>query len=157
MIYLGVGSNLGDRVVNLRQAKDSLAPEVQVIAVSPIYETVPWGFQDQPAFLNQVLQVSTGLSPLDLLAYLKKIEVAMGRVPTVRYGPRVIDLDILLFHDQVVCLPDLVIPQPHLEERAFVLTPLADLAPALVHPVLSLTILQLLEMVDRRGIELYKR
>ena len=156
MIYLGLGSNLGDREANLRTAFDSLAPDVQVMAASPIYETVPWGYKDQPSFLNQVLQVSTDLAPLELLTYIKHIEVAMGRLPAIHYGPRLIDLDILFYHDQVVCLPDLVIPHPHLEERAFVLVPLADLAPELCHPVLGLSILDLLDQVDRKGVDLYK-
>jgi 2-amino-4-hydroxy-6-hydroxymethyldihydropteridine diphosphokinase len=151
-VYLGLGSNLGDRLANLQAAQDALSPQVILEAVSPIYETAPWGFANQPAFLNQVLQAQTALSPLELLTTLQQIETALGRQPTFRNGPRVIDLDILLYDDLVMDTPDLVIPHPRLAERAFVLAPLADLAPDLRHPISKLTVRQLLDVVDRQGI-----
>jgi 2-amino-4-hydroxy-6-hydroxymethyldihydropteridine diphosphokinase len=155
MIFLALGANLGERETNLRLARASLTPQVQVLSASPIYETAPWGYLDQPSYLNQVLQVETDLSPIDLLAHLKQIEENLGRKPNFHYGPRLIDLDILLYHDLVINLDGLVIPHPHLAERAFVLVPLADLAPDLRHPVLGLTVAEMLAVVNRDGVVLY--
>jgi 2-amino-4-hydroxy-6-hydroxymethyldihydropteridine diphosphokinase len=151
--YLGLGTNLGDRIQNLRSAQTALPPQVQVLRASRIYETPPWGFIAQPAFLNQVLEVQTGLAPLALLEYLKKIEVDLGRIPTFRYGPRQIDIDILSYADQIIEYPNLTIPHPRLSERAFMLVPLAELAPDWVHPVLNQTIHQILTQVDSSGVE----
>ena len=127
-VYIALGSNLGDRRANLRNAIDSLPPEVLCLEESPIYETPPWGFTDQPKFLNQVIKTETNLSPGELILHLKGIETRLGRNPSFRNGPRLIDLDILFFDDQVIQQPDLTIPHPRLHERAFVLIPLADLA-----------------------------
>jgi 2-amino-4-hydroxy-6-hydroxymethyldihydropteridine diphosphokinase len=154
-VFLGLGSNLGDRLANLQAAQAALAPQVSILAASPVYETAPWGYRDQPPFLNRVVQAQTGLSPVDLLAYLKRIEVTLGRKPNFRNGPRLIDLDILFYDDLVLETPDLVIPHPRLAERAFVLVPLADLAPDLRHPLLGLTIRALLQSVDSKGVSLY--
>ena len=155
MIYLALGANLGDREANLCQARAALAPQVQVLAASPIYETAPWGYLAQPAYLNQVVQVTTELAPLNLLAHLKQIEENLGRKPNFKFGPRLIDLDILFYHDQVINLNELVIPHPHLAERAFVLVPLADLAPDLRHPTLGLTVTEMLAATGRAGVDLY--
>jgi len=153
-IYLGLGSNLGDRPANLAAAEAALGPAVQLLRTSSTYETEPWGYSDQPAFLNQVVQAETGLAPLDLLAYLKQIETSLGRQPSFHYGPRLIDLDILLYGDQVIDLPGLSIPHPHLAERAFVLVPLAELAPTLRHPLSGKTITELLKEIDPSGVRL---
>lgn len=134
MIYLALGSNLGDRLANLEHARYALAPQFSVKQSSPIYETEPWGYQDQPPFLNQVLGGVSTLSASDLLTHIKAIEIALGREDTFRYGPRLIDIDILLFDDRVVDKSGLTIPHPRLEERPFVLVPLSDLAPDLAHP-----------------------
>jgi 2-amino-4-hydroxy-6-hydroxymethyldihydropteridine diphosphokinase len=150
--FLALGSNLGDRAANLQTAIARLSPAVTVLACSPIYETAPWGFTDQPAFLNQVVQGTTTLSPLELLHQIKSIETQLGRVPTVRYGPRTIDLDILFYENQVFDTPQLTIPHPRLHERAFVLVPLADLAPNWVHPVFDQTIAALLQKVELTGV-----
>jgi 2-amino-4-hydroxy-6-hydroxymethyldihydropteridine diphosphokinase len=150
-----LGTNLGDRLANLQAAQAALAPQVSILAASPVYETAPWGYRDQPAFLNRVVQAQTGLSPVDLLLHLKHIEVTLGRKPNFRNGPRLIDLDILFYADLVLDTPDLVIPHPRLAERAFVLIPLADLAPGLRHPVFGLTIRELLQSVDQQGVSLY--
>lgn len=133
-----------------------LAPQVQVQTLSPIYETSPWGFPDQPSFLNQVLEVKTDLAPLDLLSFIKRIEESMGRKPNFVYGPRLIDLDILIYDDQVINLPSLVIPHPHLAERAFVLVPLGDIAPELKLPVFGQTASELLIAIGRDGVFLYQ-
>lgn len=134
--YLAIGSNLGDRVDNLRRAVAMLAPEVTLVAASPLYETAPAYVVDQPRFVNGALKVETGLGPRALLTKLKDIEQAVGRQPGLRYGPRIVDLDILFLGDTVLADRDLEIPHPRLAERLFVLRPLADIAPSLVHPVL---------------------
>lgn len=152
IIYLGLGANLGDRPANLLAAAAALVPQVRVLRLSAVYETEPWGYPDQPAFLNQVLEAETELPPLELLAYLKQIEVSLGRQPSFQYGPRLIDLDILLYGDQVVELPELAIPHPHLAERAFVLVPLAELAPNLRHPRSGITVLEMSKGVNSSGV-----
>lgn len=155
-VYLSLGTNLGEREENLRAARAGLPPAVQPQSVSPIYETPPWGYEQQPNFLNQVVQGVTGLAPLDLLHALKNLEVRLGREATFRYGPRIIDLDILVYGEQIVALPELTIPHPRLAERAFVLVPLADVAPGLVLPGMGgKTIRELLAAVDSRSIRPY--
>jgi 2-amino-4-hydroxy-6-hydroxymethyldihydropteridine diphosphokinase len=155
MIYLALGSNLGDRLVNLRGAVAALPPVVTVQAESRVYETPPWGYTDQPAFLNMVLRGVTELQPLPLLAHLKQLERALGRGKTFRWGPRRIDIDILFYDDLVLETPRLSIPHPGLTERAFVLVPLADLAPDLRHPVLGKSVRELLAGVDASGVKPY--
>jgi 2-amino-4-hydroxy-6-hydroxymethyldihydropteridine diphosphokinase len=151
-VYLALGSNLGDRERHLRLARESLAPDVRVIRASTIYETPPWGVTEQPSFLNQVLLAESDLPPRALLHFLKERERALGRVPTFRYGPRVIDIDILFYDDILLESPDLVIPHPRIPERAFVLVPMAELAPEFRHPALGKTMQELLDAVDSRGI-----
>jgi 2-amino-4-hydroxy-6-hydroxymethyldihydropteridine diphosphokinase len=156
-VYLALGTNLGRRLDNLRAALQGLAPTVQLLSASPVYETPPWGYLDQPAFLNQVIHASTALLPLDLLGFLKRMEERLGRRPSVHYGPRLIDLDILLYDDLQIETPALTIPHPRLAERAFVLVPLADLAPDLLPPGSTLTVSEMLAQVDRSGIERYRK
>src|SRR5512138_2326025 len=120
-VYLALGSNLGDRLANLRQALVSLTPQMELLAKSQVYETPPWGYEDQPKFLNQVVKVTTYLDPEPLLKHLKRLEVALGRKETFPNGPRLIDLDILFYDDLVLNKPSVVIPHPHLQERGFVL------------------------------------
>lgn len=152
-VFISLGSNLGDRRENLRAAVAALPPAVRVTAQSPVYQTAPWGYADQPDFLNQVVEGETELSPRELLVHLKSLESRLGREKTFRYGPRQIDLDILFYADFIVEESDLQIPHPRLHERAFVLVPLADLAPDWVHPRLGLEVQALLAGVDVRGVE----
>jgi 2-amino-4-hydroxy-6-hydroxymethyldihydropteridine diphosphokinase len=156
IVYLALGSNLDNRAANLKNAIGSLAPQMKVRKKSPVYETPPWGFRDQPAFLNQVVMVETYLEPEALLGHVKRLETALGRVPNFQNGPRLIDIDILFYDDLVLDLQPLVIPHPRLHERAFVLVPLNDIAPDLIHPVLGKPVSELLLDVDRMEIVEYK-
>ena len=145
-IYLGLGSNIGDREANLAEAVGRLgAADLKVIRVSPIYETEPGDYTDQRWFLNQVAEAETTLFPVMLLSRVGRIERELGRVRTVPKGPRIIDIDILLYGRIVVRRADLEIPHPRMGERRFVLAPLADLAPELMHPVTHQTIRRMLE------------
>lgn len=150
-VYVALGTNLGDRQANLQTALDRLGAVVTIRMVSPVYETEPWGVTDQPKFLNMAVVGETALEPDALLAALKRIEGDMGRTETVRYGPRVIDLDILFYDDRVVHNAQLEIPHPRLAERRFVLAPLADIAPDFKHPVLGLSVRELLGRLPDEG------
>jgi len=145
LIYLSLGSNLGDRERNLRAAIERLAaPDLRVLRVSPIYETEPVDNTDQRWFLNLVVEAETTLFPLQLLARTQKLERALGRVRTVPKGPRTIDIDILFYGTAVMRTGKLEIPHPRLAARRFVLAPLHDLAPELRHPVTRATVAEML-------------
>ena len=157
-VYLSLGTNLGDRLANLQAALDYLQLDLTLKQASSIYETAPWGYFDQPSFLNQVLIMDTTLfPPQELLRYIKQLEKSIGREPTYQYGPRLIDVDILYYDTTVLNTGSLVIPHPYLAERAFVLVPLAEIAPHLRHPLLNATSLELLQKVGRNGVNLYQK
>ena len=146
--YLCLGSNLGGREANLRQALTLLSLKVTLDEVSSIYETEPVGYREQPLFLNLVCRISTNLPPEELLRLAKDIETRMGRVPSQQIdAPRPIDIDILFYNNKIIETQDLTIPHPRLKDRAFVLIPLVKIAPNLVHPKLGKSIAQLVKGV----------
>jgi 2-amino-4-hydroxy-6-hydroxymethyldihydropteridine diphosphokinase len=149
--YLCLGSNMGDRAENISNAIRMLRKLLRFQRISPRYDTAPVGNTNQPRFLNLVCRVTTGFSPFDLLKFVKDIEKKMGRKPGPSNFPRPIDIDILFYDDLVMDTPELTIPHPRLTERAFVLAPLADIAPELKHPVSGKTIKQLLNELKREA------
>ena len=156
IVYLALGSNLGNRLSNLKNAVSNLPPQMEVKKKSLVYETPPWGHTDQPHFLNQVVMVHTYMEPEDLLGHIKRLETVLGREPTFENGPRVIDFDILFYDDVIIDSPPLVIPHPRLHQRGFVLVPLNEIDPEFVHPVLGKSISDLLLNVERLNIVEYK-
>jgi 2-amino-4-hydroxy-6-hydroxymethyldihydropteridine diphosphokinase len=153
VVYLGLGSNMGNRQDNLDRALDLLSQRLRVGKVSSVYDTEPVGNTNQPRFLNLVCQVYTMLAPKELLTLAKGIESKLGRVVGKSNAPRPIDIDILFYGDQVIETPELVIPHPRLAERAFVLVPLAEIAPDLQHPVIGKTVKELLQgITEKQGV-----
>ena len=148
-VYIGIGSNLGDREDNCLKAIELMRERgINVTKQSSPYETEPWGLTGQPKFINMAVEAETSHSPRKLLEVLKEIEKEMGRTEAVRWGPRAIDLDILLYDDLILDEPDLKIPHPLMEEREFVLRPLCEIAPDVRHPVIGKTIRELLKKLD---------
>ncbi len=156
--WLLAGSNLGDRKHNLATALSLIKTNCgRVKQTSAVYETDAWGKNDQPRFLNQALQVETGFTPLQLLKKLLAIEQTLGRIRDEKYGPRTIDIDILLFADKIVNKPNLIIPHPQMHKRRFVLAPLAEIGGELAHPVFHKSIAELLDVcTDPLPVSIYK-
>ena len=145
LVYLLLGSNIGNREANIMAARNMITEHVGIVdKQSAIYETEPWGGVEQPSFLNQAIAVTTPLTPITLLKELKSIEKAVGRVDTVVWGPRVIDIDIMLMGDTILHSDTLTIPQLRLENRRFALVPLSEIASDIIHPILHVSIQQLL-------------
>ena len=133
-VFLGLGSNLGEREENVREALNQIAalPEIQVVRMSALIETEPWGVEDQPPFINAVAEIRTELEPLELLDATKAIEGKMGREKTYRWGPRLVDIDVLVYGQRRVHTPRMNVPHPQLLERPFVVEPLAEIAPEII-------------------------
>ncbi len=148
--YLLLGGNLGDREANLKKAIELLNDKIgKVIAISSLYETAAWGKTDQPAFLNQAVGVETNLSAIAVLDLALSIEQELGRVRKDKWGERLIDIDLILFGDQIIDIPDkLQVPHPHMQNRKFVMEPLTEIAPEVIHPVLGETILSICRNID---------
>jgi len=154
IVYLSLGSNVGDRETHLARARERLATEdTHIMRVSAIYETEPRDFPDQVWFLNQVVEIETELFPKQLLTRVQKIELALGRLPTHPKGPRTIDIDILLYGDTILSNPGLEIPHARLADRRFVLEPLAELAPDLRHPRTNATVREMLAQVHNQKVQ----
>jgi 2-amino-4-hydroxy-6-hydroxymethyldihydropteridine diphosphokinase len=145
--YLLTGGNIGNRLVSLQQACMKIEKQAGIVLQkSAVYETAAWGVTDQNLFLNQVLLVSTSLPPEELLHTLLHIEQELGRKRIVKMGPRIIDIDILFYNNEIISTPVLTVPHPQIANRRFVLTPLNEIAPCFVHPGLQKTIAELLEI-----------
>lgn len=150
-VYIGIGSNLGSRQDNCLKAIELLQGSgMRVSKQSSMYETKPWGVTKQPEFINMAVELETELRPLELLSLLKNIEIEMGRESTVKWGPRLIDLDILLFDNETINEDRLKIPHPLMHERPFVLEPLSEIAPDAMHPVLLKKISELLRGLKKQ-------
>lgn len=142
--YISIGSNLGDRESNCRKATHEISEFAEVSAMSSLYETDPVGNEDQPLFINSVIEIQTDLSPHKLLDKLHSIEKKLGRLREIKWGPRTIDLDIIFYGNDIMNDADLIIPHPQAYKRRFVLEPLREIAPDVIHPSLKLSIRELL-------------
>lgn len=158
MIVLGLGSNIGNREENIKAALAALDahPAIEVVTVSSLYETAPVGFTEQPEFLNAVARINTSLQPVELLEACLTVEKQLGRVREVRWGPRTIDIDVLLFDELELSTEQLSLPHPRLHERCFVLVPLAEIAPNLV-VYSGKTARECLAVCSDSGVRLYKK
>ena len=151
-ILLGLGSNLGERFDNLTSAIKALPPEIMVQTISPTYETQPLYVTQQPEFLNLLVRATTTLSPISLLDSIQALEVELGRKPSVRFGPRIIDIDIIDYDSLILNLESLTIPHPRMHERLFVLRPLINIVPNWIHPRTGKTVQQLIDGLSDPGI-----
>lgn len=152
--YISIGSNVGDRARNCRQGMAAIAAAdgIELLARSKLFLTEPVDYREQPWFINAMVKISTSLEPLELLDVLKSIEREVGRKdPTVKFGPRVLDLDILFYEDRVINSETLVLPHPRMHRRHFVLRPFCDIDPTVEHPLYKKNVRQLFDMLDERG------
>jgi 2-amino-4-hydroxy-6-hydroxymethyldihydropteridine diphosphokinase len=155
--FLLIGGNLGDRLLNLEEAVVEIEKSAgNIIRQSKVYETAAWGITGQPSFLNQAVSIQTQLAATPLLSTLLKIEQKLGRKRKLKFGPRLIDIDILFFDNEVISSPDLVIPHPELQNRRFALVPLHEIAPQLKHPILNKTVTEMLSFCpDNLKVEMF--
>lgn len=149
--FLGLGSNMGESRKLLKQAMEQIENEyIKIVARSDFFTTKAWGLEDQPDFLNNVIEIETSYEPSGLLSHLQRIELALGRERKIHWGPRTVDIDILFFDDKKIYQSDLIIPHPYVEERAFVLEPMNQIAPHFIHPVRNKPIRRLLEELRQK-------
>lgn len=152
IVYISIGSNLGNKENNCLRAIELLEKRGIIVKKrSSIRETEPWGLKDQPPFLNMAIEIETSLKPEELLVLLKDVETEVGRETTYRWGPRIIDLDILLFNSIILNTDDLTIPHPYMHERDFVLRPLNEIAPGVKHPLLKLSVSELCKKFESKS------
>lgn len=156
-VYLGLGSNIGDRRRFLIDTATRLRKQLRGVSLSSIYQTKPWGDDDQPDYLNMCLKGRTSLKPDELLNFLNEVETAAGRTRRRKWGPREIDIDILFYGNKTIKRPGLEIPHRYLAERAFVLIPLAEIAPDFIHPAFQKTVSQFAEEIDSSEVSLYEK
>ena len=151
-VFLGLSTNIGSKEENLETALSEIEEFAKVEKISSFYKTPPYGYKDQDDFLNMAAEISTELKAIELIVKLQEVEHKMGRVREIKNGPRVIDIDILLYDDRIINLPDLRIPHPGIPERSFVLLPLNEIAHDLMHPFLGKTILELAEQLKGKNL-----
>ena len=147
-VFIGIGSNIWNKEENIRKAICSIKEKCKILRISSLYETEPIGYKKQNWFLNCAIEIETEFEPLELLNFLQSIEKKMGRVKTIKNGPRIIDLDILFYDNKVINEKGLAVPHPRLHERLFVLEPLKEMAPDFVHPVLNKSIKEIYSMIS---------
>jgi len=148
-VFIGIGSNIGNKEENIRKAIGLIKEKCKILRISSLYETEPIGFKKQDWFLNCAIEIETEFEPLELLNFLQSIEKKMGRVKTIKNGPRIIDLDILFYDNKIINEKGLAVPHPRLHERLFVLEPLKEICSDFVHPVLKKSISELHSLVNK--------
>ncbi|HEU23866.1 MAG: 2-amino-4-hydroxy-6-hydroxymethyldihydropteridine diphosphokinase [Mesoaciditoga sp.] len=149
LVYVAFGSNLGDRKENiLRAIEEMKKKQMEFLRISTMYETEPYGLKDQPKFINCAALIRTSYAPMELMDMLLDIEKALGRVRNVKWGPRTIDIDILFYDHRIINFVDLIIPHPDLQNREFVLRPLAEIAPDYIHPKLKKSVFEMLNEIE---------
>lgn len=148
--YIGLGSNMGNKQENIQLAIEKIGQSQnnKIIQVSKLYETEPVGFLEQDDFINSAIEIRTMFSPNELIKFLLNIEIELKRVRTIKWGPRTIDLDVLLYNNDIISSKDIVVPHPRMHERSFVLLPLCDIAPYILHPILNKRMVELLKELD---------
>ena len=157
-VYLALGSNVGNKLSNIKKAINHIKKSLKIKKISPIYKTEPVGYKKQDWFLNCVVEAETDKKPLELLAFLKSIERKLKRKRTIRYGPRIIDIDILFYDDKIIKSKNLQIPHPRMHKRLFVLMPFSKINPSFIHPKYKRTIMELKnKLKNKNGVELYSK
>ncbi len=155
IVYLAIGTNMGNRMVNIRSAIDQLKHQFSIVSTSSVYETPPWGFTEQQQFLNMALSIECNMHPVKLLIVLKKIETELGREKTFQWGPRLIDIDIIYYGEKIYELQNLNIPHKEMHKRGFVMVPISEIAPDFIHPIIRKKNRVICDGLDTEGIIKY--